>query len=221
MPMQITAHAIGIAMRFALSGAEWAEAELSCLRAFLGGCFLGGFFFKSEKKMCRSPPPPPSFEFAALFFSFFFFWAFVPFLGWPWGLFAEPKCPSKSKVPFLKMALPFQILKSSPDTVVLSLPLALNAVPVTWVAMKINWAVQWSEFWAGMRFLDFKLSCIASRRANISWAIRSSSSYNSEWATTLRLLKGKLVATSAAHPPPLPNKTYHKSPLQLCARPET
>ena len=29
MPMQITAHAIGIAMRFALSGAEWAEAELS------------------------------------------------------------------------------------------------------------------------------------------------------------------------------------------------
>ena len=30
-------------------------------------------------------------------------------------------------------------------------------------------------FWAGMRFVDFKLSCIASRRANISWAIRSSS----------------------------------------------
>ena len=44
--------------------------------------------------------------------------------------------------------------------------------------MKMNWAVQWSEFWAGMRFLDFKLSCIASRRANISWAIRSSSCYN-------------------------------------------
>ena len=51
----------------------------------------------------------------------------------------------------------------------------VSAVPVTWVAMKMNWAVQWSEFWAGMRFLDFKLSCIASRRANISWAIRSSS----------------------------------------------
>ena len=30
-------------------------------------------------------------------------------------------------------------------------------------------------FGAGMRFVDFKLSCIASRRANISWAIRSSS----------------------------------------------
>ena len=62
-----------------------------------------------------------------------------------------------------------------PDTVVGFENEMVSAVPVTWVAKKMNWAVQWSEFWAGMRFLDFKLSCIASRRANISWAIRSSS----------------------------------------------
>ena len=51
---------------------------------------------------------------------------------------------------------------------------------ISWRCM--NWAVQWIHelgsavkwVWAGMRFLDFKLSCIASRRANISWAIRSS-----------------------------------------------
>ena len=46
MPMQITAHAIGIAMRFALSGAEWDEAELSlsCSASFFFLLF-GGIFF--------------------------------------------------------------------------------------------------------------------------------------------------------------------------------
>ena len=60
-----------------------------------------------------------------------------------------------------------------PDTVVGFENEMVSAVPVTWVAMKMNWAVQWSEFWAGMRFLDFKLSCIASRRANINYRERS------------------------------------------------
>ena len=64
MPMQITAHAIGIEMRFALSGAEWAEAELSCLRFFFFFfffffCFLGGFFLKSGGKNVSESPPPP------------------------------------------------------------------------------------------------------------------------------------------------------------------
>ena len=60
MPMQITAHAIGIAMHFALSGAEWAEAELSCLRfLFFFFAFWGDFFFWSRKKKCVGVPPPP------------------------------------------------------------------------------------------------------------------------------------------------------------------
>ena len=44
-------------------------------------------------------------------------------------------------------------------------------------------------FWAGMRFVDFKLSCIASRRANISWAIRSSSWYK----------KGQAISNSSRY----------------------
>ena len=82
--------------------------------------------------------------------------------------------------------------------VVVWLRVTVSAVSDLWyrilsLALKMKWSVQcqwrewpwkwigqwqWSEFWAGMRFLDFKLSCIASRRANISWAIRSSSTDN-------------------------------------------
>ena len=75
-----------------------------------------------------------------------------------------------------------------------------------WLWMQCQWrewpwkwighAVQWSEFWAGMRFLDFKLSCIASRRANISWAIRSSS-YNKVKVKPWHGNEGKFALKSA------------------------
>ena len=89
MPMQITAHAIGIAMRFALSGAEWAEAELSCLRFFFFFfCFLGGF--------------------AALFF--FFFWLLCLFLDGLGAFLLSQSALRSLKCPFWKWPCPSKSL---------------------------------------------------------------------------------------------------------------
>ena len=112
MPMQITAHAIGIAMCFALS--EWSELRLSWavweLFCCCCCCFFGGFFFlKSEKKMCRSPPPPPPPPLNLLPF-FLFFLAFVPFLGWPWCLLLSQSALRSLKCPFWKWPCPSKSL---------------------------------------------------------------------------------------------------------------
>ena len=114
MPMQITAHAIGIAMHFALSGAEW--AELSCLSAsffFFFFAFWGGFFFEvgKKKKVSESPPPPPLWICCPFYF---IFWRLCLFLDGLGAFLLSQSALPKSKVPFLKMALPFQILNSSP-----------------------------------------------------------------------------------------------------------
>ena len=163
MPMQITAHAIGIAMRFALSGAlrEW-WAELSLDRGALWLCqvsfdfegllnlitfrFLGvspGAGADPNKSECNKKLLGLSWAVCKLFFLFFFFafwgifflkseknvsepppplWICCPFWGGLCAFFLMalvPFCLAKVglrslKCPFWRMALPFQILNSSP-----------------------------------------------------------------------------------------------------------
>ena len=102
-------HANVRSRRIAYNCIEVQLSELSCLSAVSDSVFFFFFFFfffcfflwkffeVGYKIVSESPPPPPPLGFAA----FFGGGAFVPFLGWPWCPFAWPKCPPKSKVPFL------------------------------------------------------------------------------------------------------------------------
>ena len=78
------------------------RSKLSCSASFFFffSSSFWGFFFGSQKKMCRNTPPPLN---------------LLPFFFDGLGASCLAKVPPKSKVPFLKMALPFQILNSSPE----------------------------------------------------------------------------------------------------------
>ena len=126
MPMQITAHAIGIAMRFALSGAEW-WAELSLDRGALWLCFdfegllnliTFGFWGVSpgagadpNKSECNKKPleatdraPRSKLSCLQAFFFFFFFFFFFLFGGY---FFWSQKKMCRNPPPPLWICCPF------------------------------------------------------------------------------------------------------------------